>query len=76
MIKFYTKLIQQLAKRYVAKHQPLVVGVTGSAGKSSAVTAIGTVLAQLLPERKIYFPSKQLNGELGMPLTIFQVEYF
>jgi UDP-N-acetylmuramoyl-tripeptide--D-alanyl-D-alanine ligase len=76
MIKFYTKLIQRLAKRYIAKHQPIVVGVTGSAGKSSAVTAIGTVLKQLLPERKIYFPSKQLNGELGMPLTIFQIEYF
>jgi UDP-N-acetylmuramoyl-tripeptide--D-alanyl-D-alanine ligase len=76
MIKFYTKLIQQLAKRYITKHQPIVVGVTGSAGKSSAVTAIGTVLTQLLPERKIYFPSKQLNGELGLPLTIFQVEYF
>jgi UDP-N-acetylmuramoyl-tripeptide--D-alanyl-D-alanine ligase len=76
MIKFYTKLIQQLAKRYIAKHQPLVVGVTGSAGKSSSVTAIGTVLAQLLPEQKVYFPSKQLNGELGMPLTVFQIEYF
>jgi UDP-N-acetylmuramoyl-tripeptide--D-alanyl-D-alanine ligase len=76
MIKFYTKFIQQLAKRYIAKHQPIVVGVTGSAGKSSAVTAIGTVLAQLLPEQKIYYPSKQLNGELGMPLTIFQIEYF
>ncbi len=76
MIKLYTKFIQQLARRYIAKHQPLVVGVTGSAGKSSAVTAIGTVLKQLLPAQKIYFPSKQLNGELGMPLTIFQIEYF
>lgn len=76
MIKFYTKLIQQLAKKYIAKHQPIVVGVTGSAGKSSAVTAIGTVLKQLLPEQRVYFPSKQLNGELGMPLTIFQIEYF
>lgn len=76
MIKFYTKFIQQLAKRYIAKHHPIVIGVTGSAGKSSAVTAIGTVLKQLLPNQKVYFPSKQLNGELGMPLTIFQIEYF
>lgn len=76
MIKYYTKLIQQLAKRYITKHQPIVVGVTGSAGKSSAVAAIGTVLAQLLPEQRVYVPSKQLNGELGLPLTIFQIEYF
>lgn len=76
MIKYYTKFLQALAKRYIARHQPLVVWVTGSAGKSSAVTAIGTVLTQLLPDQQVYFPSKQLNGELGLPLTIFQVEYF
>lgn len=76
MIKYYTKFLQTLAKRYIARHKPIVVGVTWSAGKSSAVAAIGAVLKQQLPDQQVYVPSRQLNGELGLPLTIFQVEYF
>ena len=76
MIKYYTRLIQYLAKRYIARHQPIIVGVTGSAGKSSAVTAIGATLTLMLSDKRVYYPSRQLNGELGLPLTIFQIEYF
>jgi len=76
MIKYYTRFIQYLAKRYIARHKPIIIGVTGSAGKSSAVIAIGAVLTQMFSDKRVYYPSRQLNGELGMPLTIFEVEYF
>src|SRR5215212_6596773 len=40
-------LIQRWAARYLATVAPLVIGVTGSVGKTSAVRAIAALLGQL-----------------------------
>ena len=52
------------AKKALAKHQPTVIGVAGSVGKSSTRNAIEAIL-------KDHFPTKSVgNSETGIPLGI------
>ncbi|MEP7189165.1 MAG: Mur ligase family protein, partial [Roseiflexaceae bacterium] len=60
-------LIQRWAARRLAAVAPLVVGVTGSVGKTSTVRAIATLLSQLEPA----FHSRQsFNSLLGLPIAL------
>lgn len=60
-------LIQRWAARRLAAVAPLVVGVTGSVGKTSTVRAIATLLSQLGPA----FRSRQsFNSLLGLPIAL------
>lgn len=53
------------AKRALANHQPTVIGITGTAGKSSARYMLYAML-------KDHFPTKMISGnsETGIPLGI------
>ncbi|GAA2176549.1 UDP-N-acetylmuramoyl-tripeptide--D-alanyl-D-alanine ligase [Arthrobacter parietis] len=59
--------------RRLRAHSPLtVIGITGSAGK----TTTKDVLAQLLrQEGPTVSPIGSYNGEIGVPLTVFSAEY-
>lgn len=61
------------AVRRLRAHSPLtVIGITGSAGK----TTTKDVLAQILREEgTTVAPIGSYNGEIGVPLTIFSAEY-
>ena len=61
------------AVRRLRAHSPLtVIGITGSAGK----TTTKDVLAQLLgQEGPTVAPIGSYNGEIGVPLTVFSAEY-
>lgn len=65
------KLIQYhlrfFARRVLKKHQPLIIGVTGNVGKTSAKEAIYTVLRSHFKVRRSL---KNYNNEIGVPLTI------
>lgn len=61
------KILQFLAKRKLRKIQPRVVGITGSAGKTSAKEVIYEVLSRRFETRK---SEKNLNSNFGAPLTI------
>ncbi|MFA5024452.1 MAG: UDP-N-acetylmuramoyl-tripeptide--D-alanyl-D-alanine ligase [Patescibacteria group bacterium] len=63
-LKFWSKLI-------LKKYQPLVIGITGSIGKTSAKEAIALVLKN---ERRVRTSSKNYNNEIGVPLTIIGSE--
>ena len=67
------KLIQYklkfLAKLILWRYKPLVIGVTGSVGKTSAKEAIFTVLNKKYKVARNVF---NLNTEIGLPLTIIQ----
>lgn len=52
------------AKKALARHQPTIIGIAGSVGKSSTRNAIEAVL-------KDHFPTKSVgNSETGIPLGI------
>ncbi|MDD3491726.1 MAG: UDP-N-acetylmuramoyl-tripeptide--D-alanyl-D-alanine ligase [Candidatus Pacebacteria bacterium] len=67
------KLIQYklkfLAKLILWRYKPLVIGVTGSVGKTSTKEAIFTILNKKYRTARNIF---NLNTEIGLPLTIIQ----
>ena len=65
------KILYFLAKMTVKKYEPLVIGVTGSVGKTSTKEAIFTVLKHKYWVRK---SEKSFNTEIGMPLAILGME--
>jgi len=76
MIKPYIqKIIQKALRKFAIKileaHQPKIVSITGSAGKTSTKEAVFTVLSKQYRVRR---NTKNYNNELGVPLTIIGAE--
>ncbi len=63
-LKFFTNLI-------LKKYQPIVIGITGSIGKTSTKEAIYHVLQKKMKVRSSF---KNYNNEIGVPLTVIGVE--
>ncbi len=57
-----------LARYYRSKFAPIVIGVTGSVGKTTTKEMIAAVTAYLGPVLK---NSGNFNNEIGLPLTLF-----
>jgi UDP-N-acetylmuramoyl-tripeptide--D-alanyl-D-alanine ligase len=67
--KFIQCIFKYLAKLILWRYKPLIIGVTGSVGKTSTKEAIYVVLKkQFRVERNVF----NLNTDIGMPLTIIQ----
>ena len=64
------KVLRWLARRILQKHKPMVIGVTGSVGKSTAKEMIFVVLENDFQVRK---SEKNYNNEVGIPLAIIGV---
>jgi len=64
------RLLGFMAGAVLRKYRPLVVGVTGSVGKSSAKEATALVLSGTMSVRK---SEGNYNNEIGMPLTVLGV---
>ena len=73
-LRRYYKVLGNLAHGYIAKHAPHVIGINGSVGKTSCRMIIYQTLQRFLHSKKIYTSPKNFNGELGMSLSIFQIE--
>lgn len=65
------RLLRLMAKAVLAKYEPIVVGITGSVGKTSAKEAIFSVLSKQYRTRK---NEKNYNNEIGIPLTVIGAE--
>jgi UDP-N-acetylmuramoyl-tripeptide--D-alanyl-D-alanine ligase len=61
-------ILKFFAKRVVKKYHPLVIGITGSVGKTSTKEAVFSVLQGQFKVRR---GVKNYNNEIGTPLTIF-----
>lgn len=60
-------MLRFMAIAVIKRHRPVIVGVTGSVGKSSAKEAIALVLGSKFQVRK---NEENYNNEVGIPLTI------
>ncbi|HMQ01811.1 MAG TPA: UDP-N-acetylmuramoyl-tripeptide--D-alanyl-D-alanine ligase [Candidatus Doudnabacteria bacterium] len=67
MKKFITKQLANLARQLIKKHQPKIIGITGSVGKTSTRNAIHAVVSTAFLARR---GAKNLNNEIGLPLAI------
>lgn len=70
MKMFAKNLIAALARAVLKKYQPLVIGITGSVGKTSTKEAIFAVLASKMSVRK---SPGNYNTEFGVPATILGI---
>lgn len=59
--------LQALAKAYRAWHQPLVIGITGSNGKTSTKDLACAVMAK---KHQVCATPGNLNNHIGLPLSI------
>jgi len=59
--------LRKLAQLMIWRHRPGIIGVTGTAGKTSTKLAIAAVLSS---RRRVRVSSGNLNNELGLPLAI------
>lgn len=61
------KILRTMAQTVIRKYKPLIVGITGSVGKSSTKDAVALVLSS---EYRVWKSEGNYNNELGVPLTI------
>lgn len=60
-------IVGTLAHLYIRRFNPLIIGVTGNAGKTSTKEAIGVVVGKI---KKVRVAGGNLNNELGLPFNI------
>jgi len=70
----YYKLLARNARRYLRRHKPYIIGINGSVGKTSCRMIIHQTLKHFFPQLKISTSKKNFNGELGLSLSIFEIE--
>lgn len=71
MKKILQLKLKFFAKRILKKYHPVIIGITGSIGKTSAKEAIAVVLKDELRVRTSF---KNYNNEIGLPLVIIGKE--
>lgn len=74
MKSFFKNIIANLlgssAQRVIKSAKPIIIGVTGSAGKTSTKEVIGWVLKKNLGDEKVLVSEGNLNTEFGLPMVI------
>lgn len=60
-------ILKFFSKKIIRKYNPLIIGITGSVGKTSAKEAIFAVLSD---KKNVRRSIKNYNNEIGVPLTI------
>ncbi len=66
--------LARAAHQTIARKNPLIIGVTGTVGKSTTKQAIGAVLQADRSDKGVRVTAKNYNNELGVPLTIFDAK--
>ena len=68
------KLLRFFSKLVLNKYKPIVIGVTGSVGKTSTKEAIYHVLKTHFGKNEVRRNERNYNNEIGVPLTILGLE--
>ncbi|MEK7582783.1 MAG: UDP-N-acetylmuramoyl-tripeptide--D-alanyl-D-alanine ligase [Patescibacteria group bacterium] len=71
MKKFIVYILRILTKRTLTRYKPVVVGITGSVGKTSTKEAIFTLLNHTFFVAK---SSENANNEIGVPCAVLGIE--
>jgi UDP-N-acetylmuramoyl-tripeptide--D-alanyl-D-alanine ligase len=71
MKKTIENMLKTYARYLLKRKRPLVVGVTGSIGKTTTKEAIAAVLSS---KYSVWQSQKNYNNELGVPLTILGLD--
>ncbi len=66
--------LAEATRRTLVRERPTIVAMTGSVGKSSTRQAIAAFLGADRKEMAVRASAKNYNNELGLPLTVFDLE--
>ena len=66
----FKKILRILAQRALSRYRPIVIGITGSVGKTMAKEAIYAVLKK---KYHVWRSKFNYNNEIGVPLAILGV---
>mgnify|MGYP001618654641 FL=1 len=67
MYKLSQIIVEILAKLYLWRFNPQIIGITGNVGKTSTKEAIGLVVGKI---KKVRVGGGNLNNEVGLPFNI------
>ncbi len=70
MKKLLRQYLAFLARILIKQKKPFVIGVTGTAGKTTVTSFVVQFLQQEFGEDAVEFSRYHYNGEFGLPLTI------
>ena len=70
---FITSLLRWFGRRIVKRYHPVVVGITGSVGKTTTKEAVAAVLGKKF---RVKSSVKNFNNEIGVPLTIIGIDRY
>ncbi len=70
MQKLLLALLALLARAIIDFHKPIVIGITGTVGKTTVTSHVYGYLSYALPNKRIWYSKYHYNGEYGLPLTI------
>jgi len=73
LLQIIYRFLKICAQKYVKKHNPKVIGITGSVGKTSARMIIAQVLKQVQDTQVVSTSPKNFNSELGIIFSIFEI---
>ena len=77
LVKRLYAFLAFFARRYVARHNPITIWITGSVWKTSCRMIIHAVMKKYMePKEIIYTSPKNFNSELGIILSIFAIEKY
>ena len=76
LLQMIYRFLKICAQKYVKKHNPKVIGITGSVGKTSARMIITQVLKQVQNTQVVSTSPKNFNSELGIIFSIFEITEF
>lgn len=71
MKKLISKILSFFARKAIIRHKAVVIGITGSSGKTSVRTAVAHVLKNHF---KVSGGIKNYNNEIGYPLAILGIK--
>ena len=86
LLKILYSLLAYCARRYIKRHDIIVIGITWSVGKTSCRVIVSEVLKQVIInsaiensdknifQTRVYTSPKNFNSELGLVLSVFQIE--
>jgi UDP-N-acetylmuramoyl-tripeptide--D-alanyl-D-alanine ligase len=70
MQKIILSLLAFFASSIIRWHKPMIIGITGTVGKTTVTAHVHTYLARMMPTEAIWYSPDHYNGEYGLPLTI------
>jgi UDP-N-acetylmuramyl pentapeptide synthase len=70
MQKIILSLLSFFAHNIVRWHKPIIIGITGTVGKTTVTAHVHAYLSRMMPTETIGYSPDHYNGEYGLPLTI------